>query len=128
LALDEIGCTLKRRACLIGPKSSASQKLKAGDRVRFQVATERATGKRRACNVALVERAADKPYRGFVCVLKDDFGFVEDADRRRMVFFHTSDVIEGRCAPRRDGWGWGVVSWDGMSLVLDSAASNALCI
>lgn len=86
------------------------QRLKAGDRVTFQVAKEKATGKQRACNVELVERAAEKPHRGYVCVLKDDFGFVEEADRRRMVFFHTSDVTADRCADwplacnRDEGW------------------------
>lgn len=44
--------------------------------------------------------------QGFVCVLKDDFGFIEQHDNHRVVFFHTSEVAESRCrkSSRRVDW------------------------
>lgn len=53
--------------------------LRAGDKVSFQIATNQ-RGNLGACNVRLENPAHPVRYRGVVCSMKENFGFIERAD------------------------------------------------
>eukprot|EP00123_Amoebidium_parasiticum_P015016 comp22743_c0_seq1/m.35463 comp22743_c0_seq1/g.35463 ORF comp22743_c0_seq1/g.35463 comp22743_c0_seq1/m.35463 type:complete len:701 (-) comp22743_c0_seq1:84-2186(-) len=68
--------------------------LKKGDRVEFNVATDKRNGMRRAVDLVLVERAMPPLLYGNIASLKDKFGFIKpmskDSDLPD-IFFHYSE-------------------------------------
>lgn len=42
----------------------------------------------------LVERAPEKFERGFICAVRGDFGFIENAQHTACVFFHVNDLVD----------------------------------
>ncbi|XP_067214541.1 RNA-binding protein Unr [Linepithema humile] len=65
--------------------------LRAGDKVSFQIATNQ-RGNLGACNVRLENPAHPVRYRGVVCSMKENFGFIERADVVKEIFFHFSEA------------------------------------
>ncbi|XP_017787801.1 PREDICTED: cold shock domain-containing protein E1 [Habropoda laboriosa] len=65
--------------------------LRAGDRVSFQIATNQ-RGNLGACHVRLENPAHPVRYRGVVCSMKENFGFIERADVVKEIFFHFSEA------------------------------------
>jgi len=64
----------------------------SGDKVSFNIATEKRTGVMRARKITLVERAPPKRFFGIVTAMKESFGFIERADQVKEIFFHYSEV------------------------------------
>lgn len=65
--------------------------LRAGDTVSFQIATNQ-RGNLGACHVRLENPAHPVRYRGVVCSMKENFGFIERADIVKEIFFHFSEA------------------------------------
>ncbi|XP_043248968.1 cold shock domain-containing protein E1 [Colletes gigas] len=65
--------------------------LRTGDRVSFQIATNQ-RGNLGACHVRLENPAHPVRYRGVVCSMKENFGFIERADVVKEIFFHFSEA------------------------------------
>ncbi|XP_033340905.2 cold shock domain-containing Unr [Megalopta genalis] len=65
--------------------------LATGDRVSFQIATNQ-RGNLGACHVRLENPAHPVRYRGVVCSMKENFGFIERADVVKEIFFHFSEA------------------------------------
>ncbi|XP_076302317.1 RNA-binding protein Unr-like [Lasioglossum baleicum] len=65
--------------------------LRAGDRVSFQIATNQ-RGNLGACHVRLENSVHPVRYRGVVCSMKENFGFIERADVVKEIFFHFSEA------------------------------------
>ncbi|XP_015595682.1 cold shock domain-containing protein E1 [Cephus cinctus] len=65
--------------------------LHAGDKVSFQIATNQ-RGNLGACHVRLENPAHPVRYRGVVCSMKENFGFIERADVVKEIFFHFSEA------------------------------------
>lgn len=63
-----------------------------GDKVSFNIATEKRSGIMRARKITLVERAPPKRFLGIVTAMKESFGFIERADQVKEIFFHYSEV------------------------------------
>lgn len=63
-----------------------------GDKVSFNIATEKRSGIMRARRITLVERAPPKRFLGIVTAMKESFGFIERADQVKEIFFHYSEV------------------------------------
>uniref|UniRef100_H2Z8A0 CSD domain-containing protein n=1 Tax=Ciona savignyi TaxID=51511 RepID=H2Z8A0_CIOSA len=64
-----------------------------GDKVSFNIATEKRTGVMRARKITLVERAPPKRFNGIVTAMKESFGFIERSDIVKEIFFHYSEVL-----------------------------------
>ncbi|XP_015429424.1 PREDICTED: cold shock domain-containing protein E1 [Dufourea novaeangliae] len=65
--------------------------LRTGDKVSFQIATNQ-RGNLGACHVRLENPAHPIRYRGVVCSMKENFGFIERADVVKEIFFHFSET------------------------------------
>ncbi|XP_054751205.2 cold shock domain-containing protein E1-like [Lytechinus pictus] len=65
--------------------------IKKGDKVAFQVATDKRNGNMQARNIRLLEPAQVPRYQGVVCSMKETFGFIERADAVKEIFFHYSE-------------------------------------
>lgn len=65
--------------------------LLTGDKVSFQIATNQ-RGNLGACHVRLENLAHPVRYRGVVCSMKENFGFIERADVVKEIFFHFSEA------------------------------------
>lgn len=65
--------------------------LRTGDKVSFQIATNQ-RGNLGACHVRLENPAHPVRYRGVVCSMKENFGFIERADVVKEIFFHFSEA------------------------------------
>ncbi|XP_012279281.1 cold shock domain-containing protein E1 [Orussus abietinus] len=65
--------------------------LRAGDRVSFQIATNQ-RGNLGACHVRLENPVHPVRYRGVICSMKENFGFIERADVVKEIFFHFSET------------------------------------
>lgn len=68
-----------------------SLKLKAGDQVKFYIASDKRNGTLRARNVEGVGLPEPDKYQGVVCSMKDNFGFIERSDVVKEIFFHYSE-------------------------------------
>merc|ERR1719187_2654384 len=66
------------------------------DKVSFQMATVQRTGNLAAKTIRLENPAAPVKYQGVVNSLKDSFGFIERADVVKEIFFHFSEVVDGK--------------------------------
>merc|ERR1719300_1890037 len=78
------------------PDVEGNVTLSAGDKVSFQVATVQRSGNLAAKTIRLENPAAPVKYQGVVNSLKDTFGFIERADVVKEIFFHISEVIDGK--------------------------------
>merc|ERR1719346_653403 len=70
--------------------------LAAGEKVSFQMATVQRSGNLAAKTIRLENPAAPVKFQGVVNSLKDTFGFIERADVVKEIFFHISEVIDGK--------------------------------
>lgn len=68
-----------------------------GDKVEFQIGEQKNNGKKVAVSVRVVIRNIMGRCQGFVATLKDNYGFIENSDHDREVFFHFS-AFEGNAA------------------------------
>lgn len=66
--------------------------LKAGDKVTFQIATDKRSGNLHARNIQTEKSSKSERFQGVICSLKDTFGFIERADIVKEIFFHTSEI------------------------------------
>lgn len=64
--------------------------LNPGDKVTFQMATDKCTGNLRARNIRL-EKPQPQRHQGVICTLKETFGFIERDDVVKEIFFHSSE-------------------------------------
>ena len=78
------------------PDVEGNVTLSSGDKVSFQVATVQRSGNLAAKTIRLENPAAPVKYQGVVNSLKDSFGFIERADVVKEIFFHISEVIDGK--------------------------------
>eukprot|EP00124_Ichthyophonus_hoferi_P004681 Ihof_evm1s547 gene=Ihof_evmTU1s547 len=67
--------------------------LGVGDKVKFNVATHKILGTKRAINIELVERAPLKKEYGHICFLRDGNGHIERIDRMTCIPFDTTSSI-----------------------------------
>merc|ERR1719309_1237491 len=70
--------------------------LAAGEKVSFQMATVQRSGNLAAKTIRLENPSAPVKYQGVVNSLKDTFGFIERADVVKEIFFHISELVEGK--------------------------------
>ena len=56
--------------------------------VEFQICESRSNNTKTAANVQLVGRGQPNLHHGFIATLKDQYGFLENAEHDREVFFH----------------------------------------
>ena len=70
--------------------------LASGDKVSFQMATVQRSGNLAAKTIRLENPASPVKYQGVVNSLKDTFGFIERADVVKEIFFHLSEVEDGK--------------------------------
>lgn len=68
-----------------------SLKLKAGDQVKFYIASDKRNGTLRARKVEGVGLPEPDKFQGVVCSMKENFGFIERADVVKEIFFHYSE-------------------------------------
>lgn len=68
-----------------------NQKIAAGDKVSFYIATDKRTGAVCARQVQLEEAVAKERVQGVTCSMKDSYGFIERADAVKEIFFHFSE-------------------------------------
>uniref|UniRef100_T1JCJ5 Cold shock domain-containing protein E1 n=1 Tax=Strigamia maritima TaxID=126957 RepID=T1JCJ5_STRMM len=66
--------------------------LHAGDKVSFQIATDKRTGNLHARRIKLDGTSQSQVYQGVVCSMKESFGFIERSDVVKEIFFHFSEV------------------------------------
>jgi cold shock CspA family protein len=66
-------------------------KLRTGDQVTFNIATDKRTANIRACRLRLHKAVPQERFQGVVCSMKDTFGFIERSDVVREIFFHYSE-------------------------------------
>ena len=78
------------------PDVEGNVTLSSGDRVSFQMATVQRSGNLAAKTIRLENPAAPVKYQGVVNSLKDTFGFIERADVVKEIFFHISEVVDGK--------------------------------
>merc|ERR1719347_20474 len=78
------------------PDVEGNVTLAAGDKVSFQMATVQRSGNLAAKTIRLENPAAPVKYQGVVNSLKDTFGFIERADVVKEIFFHISEVVDGK--------------------------------
>ena len=69
--------------------------LASGDKVSFQMATVQRSGNLAAKTIRLENPAASK-YQGVVNSFKDTFGFIERVDVVKEIFFHISEIVDGK--------------------------------
>lgn len=62
------------------------------DKVEFVLVTKKANQQRYARDISLLERKELKMLNGFVCALKDSYGFIESDDHENELFFHYSEL------------------------------------
>ena len=70
--------------------------LASGDKVSFQMATVQRSGNIAAKTIRLENPASPVKYQGVVNSLKDTSGFIERADVVKEIFFHLSEVEDGK--------------------------------
>lgn len=70
----------------------SSNTLHAGDKVTFQLATDKRTGNLHARNIRPEKQCQPPRFEGVVCSMKDSFGFIERSDVVKEIFFHFSEV------------------------------------
>ncbi|RDD46600.1 Cold shock domain-containing protein E1 [Trichoplax sp. H2] len=63
-----------------------------GDKVRFNILTTKKLKKIFATNIVVSSTESKKTLRGFVATLKDNYGFLEDYNHCREIYFHYSSV------------------------------------
>lgn len=68
-----------------------------GDKVEFQIGEQKNNSKKVAVNVRVVIRNITGRCQGFVATLKENYGFIENSDHDREVFFHYS-AYDGNAA------------------------------
>ena len=68
----------------------------AGDKVSFQMATMARSGNLVARTIRLENPASPVKYQGVINSVKDSFGFIERADVVREIFFHFTEMEDGR--------------------------------
>jgi len=78
------------------PDVEGNVTLASGDKVSFQMATVQRSGNLAAKTIRLENPAAPVKYQGVVNSLKDTFGFIERADVVKEIFFHISEVVDGK--------------------------------
>merc|ERR1719186_1798216 len=78
------------------PDVEGNVTLASGDKVSFQMATVQRSGNLAAKTIRLENPAAPVKYQGVVSSLKDTFGFIERADVVKEIFFHISEVVDGK--------------------------------
>ena len=61
------------------------------DKVDFVLVTRKTNQQRYARDVAVLEKSDAKLQNGFVCALKDSYGFIETEDHTTELFFHFSE-------------------------------------
>ncbi|XP_071115411.1 cold shock domain-containing protein E1-like isoform X1 [Haliotis cracherodii] len=61
-----------------------------GDKVEFSIGEQKSNNKRQAVNVRVVLRNITGRCQGFIATLKDNYGFIENAEHDKEVFFHYS--------------------------------------
>lgn len=62
------------------------------DKVEFNLITKTSTNTYHARDIAVIEKYDSEYERGFICALKDTFGFIETEDHSRELFFHYSEL------------------------------------
>lgn len=65
------------------------------DKVDFILVTKKASGHHFARDVNVLEKAVHLLQQGYVCALKESFGFIEVSSHERELFFHFSAVTDG---------------------------------
>lgn len=83
-------------------EADAHVKPRVGDRVEFNVAVHKRTGKRTAGEIAVVEKVDEEYDVGRVVKEKGDFGFIRCLKSGGEVFFHWTDVEELEPAKETD--------------------------
>merc|ERR1719347_1158563 len=78
------------------PDVEGNVTLSSGDKVSFQVATVQRSGNLAAKTIRLENPAAPVKYQGVVNSIKDTYGFIERADVVKEIFFHISEVVDGK--------------------------------
>eukprot|EP00794_Sanderia_malayensis_P004213 gene4213-4777_t len=63
-----------------------------GDIVKFDLVTFKRTGQFVARDVCVVQKSLPTRQLGFICALKDSYGFIEFANHEKEVFFHYSEL------------------------------------
>lgn len=58
------------------------------DKIEFQLVTKKANHQLFARDISVLERYEVKYQRGFVCALKESYGFIEAETHEREIFFH----------------------------------------
>lgn len=66
-------------------------KIRQGDKVSFQVATDKRNGSVHAVKLGLVQTSQTERHEGVICSLKEGYGFIERADMVKEIFFHYSE-------------------------------------
>ncbi|VDI73536.1 Hypothetical predicted protein [Mytilus galloprovincialis] len=61
-----------------------------GDKVEFNLGEVKSTKTRTGVNVRVVLRNLNNKCQGFIATLKDNYGFIENSDHEKEVFFHFS--------------------------------------
>lgn len=61
------------------------------DKVEFVLVTKKANQQQLARDISVLERNERKYQRGYICALKDSYGFIEVETHEREVFFHYSE-------------------------------------
>jgi len=62
------------------------------DKIEFQLVTKKANHQLFARDISVLERYEVKYQRGFVCALKESYGFIEAETHEREIFFHYSEL------------------------------------
>ncbi|XP_065063770.1 cold shock domain-containing protein E1-like [Rhopilema esculentum] len=63
-----------------------------GDIVKFQLLTFKRTGQFAARDVTVTQKSLPTRHYGFICALKESFGFIEYANHEKELFFHYSEL------------------------------------
>ena len=66
------------------------------DKVEFVLVTKRTNQEKYARDVSVLEKSETKLLNGYVCALKDSYGFIETENHETELFFHFSEY-EGDC-------------------------------
>ncbi|XP_013412003.1 cold shock domain-containing protein E1-like [Lingula anatina] len=70
---------------------------KYGDKVEFHISEVKRNSSRTAVNIRVLSRNSTPRQQGFIATLKDNFGFIENAEHDREIFFHYSAVEGDPC-------------------------------
>ncbi|XP_074640508.1 cold shock domain-containing protein E1-like [Tubulanus polymorphus] len=63
---------------------------KLGDKVEFTISTDNSNKRKMAINIRILRRTSIIRQNGFIATIKDSFGFIENGDHDKEVFFHFS--------------------------------------